>query len=139
MHDGIAVVHGNCQQAAIFKLFNAAAYHGAFDAINPALPPVAVPGLVWDTRFLTVDGTLRITVPRPGFGGIVQQGANMVLSGTNGLPFANYYVLTSTNLSLPFARWAPIATNAFEFDGTFSFTNAVDPDSRQLFYRLQVP
>ena len=124
---------------SIFKLFNAAAYHGAFDAISPALPPVAVPGLVWDTSFLTVDGTLRITVPHPGFGGITQQGASMVLSGTNGLPFANYYVLTSTNLSLPFASWTPIATNAFEFDGTFSFTNAIDPNAQQQFYRLQVP
>jgi hypothetical protein len=124
---------------SVFKLFNGAAYQGAFDAISPALPPVVVPCLVWDTSFLTVDGTLRITVPRPGFGSITPQGASMVLSGTNGLPFASYYVLTSTNLSLPFGSWTPIATNAFEFDGTFSFTNAIDPNAPQLFYRLQVP
>jgi hypothetical protein len=95
--------------------------------------------LVWDTHFLTVDGTLRITVPRPGFSGITQDGASMILSGTNGLLLATYYVLTSTNLALPVASWTPIATNAFAFDGTFSFTNTIDPNAQQLFYRLLVP
>ena len=124
---------------SIFKLFNAAAYQGAFEAINPPTPPVSPSGLVWDTRFLTVDGTLRITRPRPGFGSITQSGTDLIFTGTNGMPSAEYHVLASTNLALPVASWTPIYTNTFAFDGTFNFTNSIDPNVPKEFFLLQVP
>jgi autotransporter-associated beta strand protein len=124
---------------SIFKLFSAAVYSGAFDTITPATPPTAVPGLVWDTHFLTMDGTLRITRPRPGFGSITQSGTDLIFTGTNGMPFAEYHVLASTDVALPVNSWTSIYTNTFAFDGTFNFTNAIDPNVPKEFIILQAP
>jgi len=64
-------------------------------------------------------------------------GTNLVLSGV-GHPGGSYRVLVSTNLSLPPNNWRRIATNSFDsVTGQFSFTNAIDPGNRQLFYLLQ--
>jgi hypothetical protein len=46
-----------------FKVFDALAYTGAFNAIVPATPG---PGLVWDTSQLTVSGTLIAALPGSG-------------------------------------------------------------------------
>jgi len=61
------------------------------------------------------------------------------LSGTNGIPNGNYYVLDSTNLALPLPNWTLMATNVFDANGDFTFTNAIDPNTPQLFYLLQLP
>lgn len=69
----------------------------------------------------------------------VIQNGNLILSG-NGGPFsATYYVLTSTNLTLPPQQWIPIVTNFFDNSGNFSFTNTLDPSVPQVFYLLQTP
>jgi autotransporter-associated beta strand protein len=119
-----------------FKLFSAKAYRGAFESINP---PTPASGLFWDTSHLTVDGTLRVTVQRPVINGITLQGAELIISGTNGIPFGNYYLLTSTNIGLPLAQWTSIGTNTFQSDGSFSVTNAFTPVSPRQFFLLQVP
>jgi autotransporter-associated beta strand protein len=123
---------------SVFKLFSAGTYSGAFAAISPAVPPLAG-SWVWDTNSLAVDGTLRVAPLRPLVQSLEWTGTELILRGTNGTPYATYYVLTSTNVSLPASQWTPIATNQFDYDGTFSATNAVTPGVPQEFYLLQLP
>jgi hypothetical protein len=47
-------------------------------------------------------------------------------------------VLTSTNLVAPVV-WAPVATNAFDASGGFSFSSELDSGTPVLFYRMQLP
>ncbi len=61
---------------------------------------------------------------------------NLVMSGSNGAPLGNYYVLSSTNLTLPLANWTRVATNQYDASGKFIFTNPISAAS-QNFYRLQ--
>jgi len=63
----------------------------------------------------------------------------LVLSGSGGQPGRPYYVLSSTNLSLPATQWTPVGTNSFDGNGLFRFTNSQDPSSPQLYYLLQTP
>lgn len=87
----------------------------------------------------TVD--LNITsliVPKPVITGIVINGNEIIVNGTNGPVTGDYYVLASTNVALPLASWERIATNAF-VGGNFSFTNAVNPAQPQRFFAVQLP
>jgi hypothetical protein len=79
-----------------------------------------------------------ISVPPPQ---IVQAGLignSFYLGGTNGPPDSTFYVLASTNLSLPLAYWTVLATNSFDEDGNFSFTNSAAADAPQQFYALSL-
>ncbi len=49
------------------------------------------------------------------------------------------YLLTSTNLSLPFANWTIVATNTFDDSGHFTFTNFMNPNLPRSYYLLAVP
>jgi alpha-galactosidase len=121
-----------------FKLFSAATYSGSFTNLTPAIP---VTGLGWSTNNLPVNGTLSVIAqptPPPHFGGIVTNGNNLVISGTNGVPNWTYYVLTSTNVSLPLSNWTVIATNTFDGGGNFNFTNSPNPPAPQTFYLLKL-
>jgi hypothetical protein len=60
------------------------------------------------------------------------QAGSIVLSGTNGLANGVYYVLSSTNLALP---WTPIATNAF--DGSGDFNVSFPLGSGQQFFKIE--
>ena len=75
----------------------------------------------------------------PKFGNSIVSGNILLLSGNNGLPLGKYYVIGSTNLALPATNWTRIATNQFDASGSFAFTNVLDPNSSQWFYRLQLP
>ena len=120
-----------------FKIFNAASYAGAFG--NLAMPPLPA-GLAWNTNALNTSGTLSvIVVASPSFGGISLSGTSLILSGTGGVASASYYVLASTNVTLPTLDWTRIATNSFDAAGNFTYTNVINPLSPQFFYRLQVP
>jgi hypothetical protein len=66
-------------------------------------------------------------------------GGNLVVTGTNGTAGANYSVLTSTNLALPLANWTAIATNQFGPGGAVNFTNPLNPNLPQTYFRLRVP
>lgn len=66
-------------------------------------------------------------------------GGNLVLSGTGGVTNGNYYVLTSTNLAAPLTNWTRLVTNQFDGSGNFNFTNAMNTNSPQSFYLLQLP
>jgi hypothetical protein len=81
-----------------------------------------------------------LTVTQPGFANIISAGGgSFILSGAGGTRGGIYYVLTATNLTLPFTNWTPIATDRFDNLGGFTFTNAAPANAPQLFYLLQQP
>ena len=118
-----------------FQLFSAANFAGAF---NNFVLPALTANLVWNTNLLNINGTLSVAAYAPPvIGQINISGTNLDISGTGGIPGWNYYVLTATNLIAP--NWISIATNQFDVDGNFNFTNALPTGSPQRFYRLQLP
>jgi hypothetical protein len=70
---------------------------------------------------------------------IEPSGTDLVINCTNWTPGATYYVVTSTNLAVPCANWLVVATNSFNESGNSRFTNGLDPNSPQRFYRVQSP
>jgi autotransporter-associated beta strand protein len=121
-----------------FKLFSAAVFSGAFTNLVPAIPGA---GLGWNTNALSFGVLSVVSVPvlPPLFSGATWRGTNLVFSGTNGVTNGIYYVLASTNLSLPTTNWPVLATNTFDGNGNFSFTNAPGSTAPQTFYLLKVP
>jgi hypothetical protein len=89
---------------------------------------------------LDVIGYDLLPLPQPGITGIGVSGTNLTLNGTNGLASGTYYVLASTNLTLPLSQWTPVATNMLDANGDFTIvvTNAVSPNIQQQFYILQL-
>lgn len=119
-----------------FKLFSATNYAGSFSAITPATPG---DGLQWVTSALNTSGTISVAIlPIPKITSIGMVGSNLVISGTNGPANGTYWVLTSTDVSLPLASWTSVATNTFNGSGNFSYTNGAATDP-QRFYTVLVP
>ena len=121
-----------------FKLFAAGSYAGTFAAVTlPALGH----GLAWNTNTLNSAGLASVISIVPKINSVATVGTNLVLRGSGGLPNGNYYVLLSTNLTLPLARWTRLATNSYDAGGNFNFTNktAFGSPSPQRFYLLQLP
>ncbi|HEU5396635.1 MAG TPA: autotransporter-associated beta strand repeat-containing protein, partial [Verrucomicrobiae bacterium] len=119
-----------------FALFNAGNYSGRFDGF---ILPSLTGSLVWNTNKLVTAGVLTVvTLSTPTINGVQMTGSNLTISGSNGVDSWPYEVLTATNLALPASEWVPAATNQFDSSGNFSLTltNAVNPNSPQMFYRL---
>ncbi len=116
-----------------FKLFSAGTFSGAFtNFILPALDT----NLVWNTNALKISGTLSVAAYAPPvIGNLAVAGTNFTGGGGNGIPYWTYYVLAATNLA---ADWTIIATNQFDANGDFIFTNSIAPDQPQTFFRLQL-
>ena len=126
---------------ASFQIFNSPTCIGAFNFFSlPALPA----GLAW--TFAGDSGTLSIVTaqtPVPSSLSLAYSatGTNLelVFSGTNGVPYGEFVLLTTTNVSLPFSNWIPIFTNFYDSQGDFDFTNTV-PTSEEMqsqFYILE--
>ena len=115
-----------------FTLFSASTCSGAFTNIVPSTPG---PGLLWDVSGLDSTGKLAIVAPARHLPAIFD--GNFIFSVSGGSPNAALYVLATTNLSLPLAQWTRVATNAFDANGYFVFTNALSPAIPFLFYRVQ--
>jgi hypothetical protein len=99
---------------------------------------------VWNTNELALNGELILTVGAPAqtpplFGATSLAGGKIVLSGTGGVPFASYRVLTTTNLTLPLASWKPVVTNTFAANGTYAYTSTSPATNRTSFYILVSP
>jgi hypothetical protein len=117
-----------------FQFFTAASIQGSFSGYTlPALSG----NLAWDTSRLAVDGTIRV-VARPQLHAPVFTATNVVLSGESGPVGATFYVLSSTNVTVPLQNWIPVVTNVFDANGRFSVTNAVNAEP-QRFFILQAP
>jgi alpha-galactosidase len=119
-----------------FQLFNAAAYAGQFAAIAPPMPGS---GLAWDSSSLTNNGVLRVVAAPPPHLSASVSGTNLVLTVTNGIPTANCYILTATNLNLALSNWTRLATNSFDLSGNLTFTTQVVRTTHACFYRVQLP
>ena len=137
---GGALVVGNAdaplQGGDTFKLFTAGSFAGNFSGVT--LPPVA-PGLYWNTNTFPVDGTLRVgTETPPVIGNLGLVGGSLVLAGSGGITNGTYYVLASTNLAAPLTNWTRVLTNQFDAGGNFNSTNALNTNSTQTFYLLQL-
>lgn len=77
----------------------------------------------------------------PSFASIIPANdgsGSFILSGGGGTNNFTYYVLTSSNLVTPLNLWTPIATNQFDNQGQFIFTNIPPTNTPQLFYILQI-
>ena len=87
----------------------------------------------------SAQGAVNLIVTLPQFGKIISTPNGIVMSGSGGPANANYYLQSSTNLALPLANWTRVATNQFDANGNFNFTNVLNLNLPQLFYRLQLP
>jgi autotransporter-associated beta strand protein len=120
-----------------FKLFNAASYSGSFASV--ILPSLSA-GLAWNANALNTNGTLSVVVvAKPYIASAAISGNGFAFTGTGGVANANFYLLGSTNLSTPLTNWLQLLTNQFDNNGNFNFTNPLNPNSPQSFYRLQLP
>jgi hypothetical protein len=127
---GLTNLAGTLTAGAVFKLFSAPTYSGAFTSI---VPPTTGAGLGWDTSQLAVNGTLSIApLPRPRVTALAIFSGNVFISGTNGTPGGPYSVLTSTNATAPLSTWQRVQNDVFDSSGRFSFTGAV-ASPRQFF------
>ena len=127
---------GTLTEGDSFKILSAGSFSGNFAALN--LPSLAY-GLGWKTNTVATNGVLTVINIQPRFATISLVGTNVIFSGTNGAAGASYYLLGSTNLTLPLANWTRMATNLFDVAGGFCITNAMVPSRPMEFYRLQLP
>jgi hypothetical protein len=125
------------------KLFSASNYSGAFSSLIPAAPGT---GLIWNTNWISVNGTVFITstnpalITPPRITGFQLLGGNFAVAGTNGnAPGTFFYTLASTNLALPITNWTIVSTNQFGSGGGFNFTNTLNPGKAQQFFILRFP
>jgi autotransporter-associated beta strand protein len=91
------------------------------------------------TGVLTVTGLGPGTFANPTrITSFTLNGANIVITGTNGQSGDAYYLLQSTNVALPLSQWKVVATNVLSANGNFTFTgtNVVVPGNQQQFYLL---
>jgi hypothetical protein len=66
-------------------------------------------------------------------------GGKVVNTGISGGPGSQYVVITSTNVALPGPLWTPIYTNQFGVFGEFGFTNLINLNQTQQYFRLFLP
>jgi len=92
-----------------------------------------------DPSYLGLDDISVMSAQPPGIASVSPSGTNLVLSGINGLSGPAYYVLTSTNLTLPFSQWTRVVTNVLSTSGNFTITvtNTVTRNVPQRFYILE--
>ena len=91
------------------------------------------------------DGSIfALTLPPQAIPPIINQiildGTNLVLQADNGQSGGTYLTLVSSNLTLPFGQWQPVATNLLSTSGAFTITatNAVNVQAGQWFYILEL-
>ncbi len=110
-------------------------------SITPTTLPPLWPGLSWDTGSLNSLGVIRVagTALPPHISSISVSGGNLTLSGSGGLAGATFYLLSSTNLTLPVSSWTRIATNSFTAGGNFTSLVAKDPSVPQNYFTILAP
>jgi autotransporter-associated beta strand protein len=96
-------------------------------------------GVTWSNN-LAVDGSIMVVAPAPTpvINSFSMNGANLVMSGTNGYANGAFYLLSTTNVALPLSSWSRVLTNTFDASGNFSVTNQQSTNS-QRYYMLQLP
>jgi uncharacterized repeat protein (TIGR03803 family) len=74
-----------------------------------------------DPWYLGLDD-VSVVSAQPGIGGVGLSGTNLVINGLNGFSNQTYYVLMSTNVTLPLSKWTTVATNVPGASGNFAIT-----------------
>ena len=64
---------------------------------------------------------------------------SLVLAGAGGAGNGVYYLLSATNLALPFTNWTVIVTNNFDVSGGFSVTVPLSTSNQERFYVIKLP
>jgi hypothetical protein len=77
-------------------------------------------------------------IPSPRIRNFSVSAGNVILGGDSGPTNRMYYVVSSTNVMLPLAKWSNLATNQFDAAGQFLGTNVFDSSSPQRFYQLKL-
>jgi autotransporter-associated beta strand protein len=129
-----------------FQLFNQAvsgfssvtlpANNGSPNKLYQWRNDLAANGSITLTNVIVTSPTTNASITR-----VFLSGTNFVLQGSNNnVPNTNfhYQVFSSTNIKVQLVNWVPIATNSFNSDGTFNFTNPVTPGKPQLFFDVKV-
>lgn len=96
----------------------------------------------WNNN-LASDGSISVaSIIVPTISTAKLSGTNIVISGSNNSAVGtggSYYVLTSTNITLPIAQWKSVATNPFATGGVFSITNPISQPPTNQFFLLEMP
>jgi autotransporter-associated beta strand protein len=126
------------QAGATFQLFS----HAVSGFASVTLPPLTGTN-AWVNN-LGVDGSITLEAPALVTGPttnatitkVLLSGTNLVIVGTNNnTPNTSFHyaVLTATNIATPLTNWTSIATNGFNPDGTFDYTNPIVPGTPRQF------
>lgn len=113
-----------------FNVLSYGSYSGNFASYNL---PAAV---TWLPQYNST--TFALVVNQKQFA-VNLSGSDLIFSANGGVPGNEGILLTSTNLKQPLANWVPIATNLFDANGHFDFTNSADSGTPQRFFILQLP
>jgi regulation of enolase protein 1 (concanavalin A-like superfamily) len=101
------------------------------------LPPGFAGNLVDNSEQKRIDLNIA-PLTSPHFDSVAINGGKISFAVTSGAAGGIFYLLTSTNISLPLTQWMRAATNQFDSDGNSSFTNSVNITTAQQFYILQL-
>jgi autotransporter-associated beta strand protein len=112
-------------------------YSGAlnFSGLSIALAPA---GYNYSISTNT-PGQVQLIIMRPQFNQVTVAGGQILMNGSGGAADGLYYILSSTNPALPLNLWTPIATNQFDSNSNFSFTNQIKLNVPRQFYLLRSP
>jgi len=118
------------------------AYTGASPFANLSL--AAMPG-GYTGSLVDSGGSIDLVVnvsavpPSPTIGKITYSGGQVILSGTNNAGAGGTFsILSSTNLTTPFASWTVLTNGVFDGSGNFISTNAGNTNAVR-FFILKVP
>jgi hypothetical protein len=113
----------------VFGLFDASAFSGSF--ANFTLPTLNA-GLVWNTSWLAVDGTIRVEKPSTLRIQQIQLKAGQLSLQLNSASGVDYVLESTPSLTTPIV-WTPVSTNSG--NGSVLTINAT-PNAAQQFYRI---
>ena len=143
LNSKLNIAAGDGFSAGAYTLF---AYGGSFGG-SPTLNSTPADYNGYTYSITNPPGQVQLLVQSPPplsppvFGSVTTTttGSGLVMSGTGGTTNGTYYVLVATNIALPLNQWQPVATNLFDGSGHFIFTNAINPNSPQAYYLLEIP
>jgi autotransporter-associated beta strand protein len=121
---------------AIVKLFDAGTY-----VVGPVsvLPNSPGPGLSWDTSSLSLDGTLRVTIPTaPTLGNAARLSDGNITFQINGALGQGYTVRGTTNSALPFSNWTILQSGTITTT-PYGFTDLNSTNYPLRFYSVSSP
>lgn len=111
--------------------------HGGIDDSNWVWASYMTVVQTTNLESLSAISSTITNLPTPVAINVAYSSGNLTLSGTGGTPGGTYYVVGSTNLTLPLADWTVLSTNSFDGSGNFSASVPVNPRTPALFLRIE--